>query len=738
MKSLKPAWLGLATVSVVLPGVSSAQERTAESAVLEEVVVTANRRAQSLQDVPLSVTAFSAEKLKDLRIVSTIDIAQFTPGLTFAATAGEGQKTNVVMRGVGTATASEILEGNVAMYMDDVYMSSTSGLTSDLYDVERVEVLRGPQGTLYGNTVTGGLIHYISRLPSQQFNAYTNVELGNYGQKRFEAAVGGGVSENLSVRLAGIWNQYDAYIENTIGTDRNAAKAGGARLQALWTPSDSVSILLRGRFSDNNPNTGPSFKPRVAYLNPATGLGEPVPATLNFFNRCAGCDAAGNPNSISSGSIWTISANQPGDLDVRREGYGVKADFKIGSATLTSITDWEKVDKFYLEDSDAAPLKTVDQFSDTVAEQFQQELRLSGSADSLIWNLGAFYLEREVTSLFAVDFRGSNGAFPTWRSDGNTKRKSENKSAYGQVELPFAGNWSAVAGLRYYEETADDNILNTRLLANGTRTTVANPTATTSFSNWAGKVGLEYRPRAGTLLYGTYSKGVRPGAFQNPGVVPAGVSPLVKEEQLGAFEIGLKTDFDGAPVRLNASAYYYDYKDMQTRAFLGTQSFTFNKDAKVKGVDLEVQAKPTDGLDLFLTLGWLDGTVPDMPRRGLTGVRDTELPNAPKITASAQGRYTWQLGSGAEFFSLLSASHRSAAFSEVENNPVQRVPGYTLVNARAGYRAPGGGWEAGAYVNNVFEEEYFTFIGFVTSIGIAQQFPGRPRWMGVYVNVNFD
>jgi iron complex outermembrane receptor protein len=738
MKSVKPLWLGVAALSVVLPGVASAQDRKGDSAALEEVVVTANRREQSLQDVPLSVTAFSSEKIRDLRIVSTVDIAQFTPGLTFAATAGEGQKTNVVMRGVGTATASETLEGNVGMYMDDVYISSTSGLTSDLYDVDRVEVLRGPQGTLYGNTVTGGLIHYISRLPSQQFSGYTNLEFGNYGQARLEAALGGGVSETLSVRLSGIWNQYDAYIDNTIGTDRNAAKAGGARLQALWTPSESVSILLRGRYSENNPNKGPSFKPRVAYLNPATGLGEPLPATLNFFGTCAGCDAAGNPNSISGGDLWTISANQPGDLEVRRTGYGVKADFKIGSMSLTSITDWETVDKFYLEDSDAAPLKTVDQFSDTSADQFQQEFRLSGSTDSLVWNLGAFYLERDVTSLFAVNFLGSNGMFPGWRSDGDTTRESENKSAYGQVEWSFSGNWSAVAGLRYYDESSDDAIVNSRLFANGTRTVVSTPTASSSFSNWSGKVGLEYRPRAGTLFYGTYSKGVRPGAFQNPGVVPAGVSPLVKEEQLGALEVGLKTDFDGAPVRLNAAAYYYDYKDMQTRAFLGTQSFTFNKDAKVKGIDLELQAKPTDALDLFLTLGWLDGKVPDMPFRGLTGVRDTELPNAPEITASAQGRYTWTLGSGAEVFSLLSASHRSDTYSEVENNPVQRVPSYTLVNARAGYRAPGGRWEAGAYVNNVFEEEYFTFVGFVTSIGIAQQFPGRPRWMGVYVNVNFD
>ena len=716
---------------------AAAEAAAASAAGLQEVVVTANRREQNLQDVAATVQAFSAESLKDLRVVSTVDIAQFTPGVVFATTAGEGQKTNIVMRGVGLNSSSEVIEGNVGMYMDDVYISSTSGLTSDIFDVQRVEVLKGPQGTLYGNTVTGGLIHFISREATQEFDAYTNAEFGAYNSRRLEAAIGGGVSDTVAVRFSGTYNVNDGYIKNSLGKDRNPTDAYGGRLQLRWTPSDAVDVTLRGRYSKNDPNTGPSFKPQVAFLNPATGLGEPLPIDRNFFNTCAGCDAGGNPNSISSGSIWEIAANQDGALSVERTGYGAKAVFDLGGTTLTSITDWENVDKFYQEDSDAAPRTTVGQFSDTQADQFQQELRLTGGGESLVWNLGAFYMKRDVESLFAVEFRGSNGVFPPWRSDGFTVRKSKNKSLYGQLEWAFAPTVSLVVGGRYFEETADDNILNTRLLLNGTRTTVTNPIASTKFNDWTGKVGLEWRPTEGRLVYANVSRGVRPGSFQNPGTIPAGISAVVRAEVLDAYELGIKTDLDDVPVRLNASAFYYNYADMQTRAFLGTASYIQNVDSKVKGVELELQAKPAAAVDLSVNAAWTDGTVIDVPRRGLPGVRDTRSPNSPRFMVSGQAKYTGNLASGASWFGLVTGSYRTDSFAEIENNPVQRVPGYSVVNLRAGYRSAADNWEAGAYVNNAFDKEYFNFVGFVTSIGIAQQFPGRPRWYGVYFNYDF-
>ena len=177
--------------------------------------------------------------------------------------------------------------------------------------------------------------------------------------------------------------------------------------------------------------------------------------------------------------------------------------------------------------------------------------------------------------------------------------------------------------------------------------------------------------------------------------------------------------------------------DMQTRAFLGLSSFNLNVNAEVYGIDAEISARPIDGLNLSANLGYLHGRVKDVPRRGLGTVRDTELPNAPSFSASAQARYEWSVGSGGNMFVLLAGSYRTHTYAEIENNPVQRVEGYFLADGRVGFTTKGGRLEVGASANNIFNKQYFTFIGAVSSIGIAQQFPGRPRGLGVYANIKY-
>lgn len=727
---------GLAT------GTYAQQSSEGSGSGIQTVEVTAQRRTQSLQEVPASVSAISAGRLDDMRIIGTQDIQLITPNLTFATSAGEGHKANVVIRGVGLNSSSNLREANVGMYIDDVYLANTSGLTSALFDMERVEVLRGPQGTLYGNTVTGGLIHYISRKPTRTFEGFAAVDLGSYNTRRIEAAVGGALGAGAAGRLSAVVDQHDGFVHNSLGSARNARDDKAVRAQVLVEPSKGVSLLFKAYASDNTPSAGPAWKPRVAFLNPATGLGEAV-----ADGPCpAGCDSARNPVSIADGSIWSIASSGPSELRVKRSGGGLKAEFELGFATLTSVTDVSKVIKHYVEDSSGAPGQSTYFNTDVNARQLQQEFRLSGNSGGVVWNAGLFYLKRNDIDVGGVDFTPAigKGFFPAslnFKTLTENRLKSTSVSLYGQAEFPLTQNLTAVAGLRAYRQ--DEDTRNTpKLLRVATGVVDVSPdiVASVRSDDPSGKIGLNWKLDKRTLVYGSLSRGARPGYAQNS-TNPAAPA-LVKPELLTAAEFGIKKDFVDVPVRLNASLYFYDYKQMQTNAFLGTASFQLNKDATVTGGEIELIAKPSASLELSGNLGLVDGKVKDVQWRLPNATtqptyRDTELPNAPKVSASMQAKYSWEMAGG-NAFALVNQSYRSATYGELENNPVQRVPAYSLTNVRFGYSPASGKWQAGLYVNNVFNKEYFTYIGFVSSIRIAQQFPGRPRWTGAYFNYSFD
>lgn len=724
------------------------------SAELEEVVVTAQRRAQSLQEVPVSVTAFSSDRLRQLGAITSTDIAMFTPGMSLATTAGEGNKLNVVIRGVGLSSANEEIEGNVAIYQDEVYIGNRSGLNFNLFDVERVEVLRGPQGTHYGNTTTGGLVHYISRKPTDEFEGYVNAQYGEENSARVAGAVSGPLAEGLSARVSGVWNSHDGYFKNTINKNNNKLESGAVRGQVSWDVTPDLNVLVSAQWGENDPGVGPAFKPRVAYINPATGLGEVLPSGLNRFGVCPGCDSGGNSYSTDEqGDYLTRSAEIRGDLRVERKGLGAVITWDIGDATLTSVTNFTYVDKDYAEDADGGPGITLEQFTITDSNQFVQELRLVGETEMLDWSVGAFYYTNDTKSNFGIDFRPgaiAGNPFPPWKQDTYTYSDKTNWSVFGDFSYHVTDSFSLYGGLRYFEEEQERSGFRDRLFTFGLMLNDRVHESEITFDDVTGRVGLQWDIDEEKMAYITVSRGVRPGLLDSERIVRMQLFPLLGEEKLMSYEIGYKADIPEYALRFNASAYYYDYQDRHTRAFEGFNSFLFNVDANVLGLDLEVISNPTDNLELTIAAGFMDGTVENLEYGGdanpasptfnpLAGTtRDTELPNAPDLTLSGLARYTWPLGNGANISLVVSGSYRSSSYSEAQNNPVQKIPSYTVVNSRLAYTSPDGRWSAGAYVNNIFDEEYISFVGFVTSIGVAQQFVGRPRFAGAFINYNFN
>jgi len=724
---------------------------------LEEIVVTAQKREQNLQDVGISVTAFSSNKIKQLGLVSSTDIAHFTPGMSIVNTAGEGNKTNTVIRGVGLSASGEEIEGNVAIYQDEVYIGNRSGLTFDLFDIERIEVLRGPQGTLYGNTSTGGLVHYISKKPTDEFEANISTQYGEFDHFRVEAAVSGSFSDSVRGRLSGLWNSHNGYFENDgpAQNDQNSVEAAAIRGQLEIDFSDSANVLFSARWSENDPDAGPAQKPLIGYLNPATGLGEELPADLDFFGTCAGCDTGGNKyTNKEQNDLLVRSTDIEGALRVERKGVGAIVNWDIGGVTVTSITDYIEIEKDYAEDGDGGLGVTLEQFTITKAEQFLQEIRVNGgSEDSFLWNVGAFYYTNDTDSNFAIDFLpgfGAGNPFPPWLQQTFTISEKTNWSVFANTEFRLSDSVTLIAGLRYFEEDQDREgyRLRNSFIPPFDGAIDREHESNVKFDNWAGKVELDWHLEDGGLLYASISRGVRPGLLDSEREVRGQLFPFLDEEELTAYEIGYKADIMDS-VRLNTAIYYYDYKDRQTRAFEGFESFLFNVDSEVYGLDVELTAQVTDRIQFSLNAGFLEGTIKDLvlggdldstsptfnPRAGTT--RDTDLPNAPDTQISASVNYTLPFDDGASLDFVFSGSYRSDTDSEAQNNPVQAIDSYSLFNTRITYFSASEKWEAGVYLNNMFDEEYVTFVGFVTSVGVAQQFIGRPRWGGVFFNYNW-
>jgi iron complex outermembrane receptor protein len=627
---------------------------------------------------------------------------------------------------------------NVSVYQDEVYIASTSGITFGMFDMDRIEVLRGPQGTLFGRNSTGGLVQFVSKRPTEDFEGILKLDVGSYGTVRMEGALSGPLGDSWSGRLSVLSDRNSGWMENTTGPENNKTRAYGVRAQDLWEPTDGAEVLFRAHWGENNPNVGAVSDPVPGYVNPATGLAEVIPPGVNAWGTCPGCDRAGNLHN--DGDPFKGARNDCGDLFVARYGGGVTVSWDLGIATLASITDYMTVNKDYREDSDGGPTQGLSQFSLTDMDQFQQELRLSGSSDSVDWVAGIFYFDVKGDSQFAIDFVKST-IFPansTFVQSGFAKSHRESWAAFGQLEYRFADRWAVTGGLRYYEERqpfetvyARDSVAGVRTVLQTFNRATSGELANQKYDGVGIKAQLDYRPSDDALWYLSFNRGVRPGFYQAGAfaINPVTLTPY-KDETLDAYELGSKLDLAGGRLRLNTAAWYYDYKDMQTRTFQGFASATFNVDAELYGLDVELTLKPSELLELGLSASVIEGKAKNIqfdagPNRGRA--RDVDVPMAPPSSANAYVKLQKTLGGGGTASALVNANYRAAYFTDIQNYPLQKNPASTVANLRFGYTAPSGAWTGGVYVNNVLDEEYTQFIGYVGAVGNAARFMGRPR-----------
>ena len=744
-------------ISLVIIAGSAPLIAQESASVLEEVIVTAQKREQSLQDVGVAVTAFTGEQISEFGFTASTEVVNMTPSLNYTVPNGESSQINFFLRGVGLNDFADANENPVAVYMDNIYRPAIGGLSFQLFDVERVEVLRGPQSALFGRNTNGGLVHFLSRRPTEELDGYVSLSLGSHSETRFEGALGGGNSE-VSARVSAAMHKHDGFTENRAGPDYNETDAVGFRGQLQFTPSENFDALVNAYYSDNDAAVG-AWQHQATTFNAG---GDSVPLGASEQSMVVDCNADGMLDAgdmrpapgtdcfgyrDTDGDVYAGEFDRDGRVEVETSGVSLTLNWDLGLGVLTSITGFQTVERLQSEDTDAGPYPLLQPTFTAETDTVTQELRIAGETEGLRWLAGLYYFDNEVNGAYDLDLTTLDFVY----FDADFNQTTESTAIFGQVEYDLNPQWTLIAGARFASEEKELDYVN-RDTAGFFTGVIGLPTnvafdfdqnsvgglAKHDEDGFSGKLELDWRPNDDLLIYGSLSRGVKSAGF-NVGFLDGNfifASNTVETipygpEELTSLEVGFKSTFAGGRARLNGSAFTYDYADFQTFRFELLNQVIFNSDASVQGLELELQSTPAAGWDVSLGLAVLDATAEDIPTPGGDAVRDRSMVAAPEVSITAMMRYEWPLMNGA-LSAMFWGNWQSSMFFDIQNVPVSEQDSFSIGNFRLAYLSADERWEVAAFVHNIADEEYkrYTF-DFTGTFGFNQVAYGKPRWAGV-------
>jgi iron complex outermembrane recepter protein len=702
---------------------------------LEDIVVTAQRRSESLQDVPIAVTAVTSAKLDALGIQSTEDLQQLTPGLTVPDMSGYFEPH---IRGVGTSSNGPGIENPVAVYVDGVYIANTPSAFLSLNNIDRVEVDKGPQGTLFGRNATGGLIQIMTRDPQQTPHLDADVSYGNYEDVISRVYATSGLTNDLSADVAARYEyQGDGFGHNFFdGSEVGTLPHDLAiRSKFLFEPSAATQVRLSLDYED-----------RASTRN-IFHLGTQYAATFNS-------PAFGGP--YSQGGPYDVDNNQRWDTTLQGGGAALQINQDLGAVALESITAYRKSVFGFATDLDFTPLPILATFAEQGDVQASQEFRISGNnTDKLKWTGGLYYFyAKDGYNNFAVHF-GATPASPipgVPLTAGTVNDQITNSAAgYGQASYEVVENTNLTLGGRYtYERRSVDGATTT--LVDGTPVGVTPypppgmgiPTSI-SFDNFSYRIALDHKFSTNVLGYVSYNTGFKSGGYN----LIAATNPPYKPEDIKATEVGVKSELFDRRLRLNVSAYNYLYDNIQVGQFLEDAEVIVNgAKAKMYGADLDAELAVIAGLTLNGGFSYIhdrflqypdaafivpvDGCVPATGGVCPGSAAGKKLPYTPTTTFNLGGDYKWELPNGA--ITVNANYFRSASFyGAADNVAIQNA--YSLVNASVKWSDRDDRLSLGVYGRNLGNTTYATSLteaspGEVISLG-------TPRMYGVTIGYKY-
>lgn len=695
-----------------------AQEATpaqADETRLDEVVVTARRRAESLQEVPVAVSAFSEERLSDLQADDISGIQYSVPNLYLDK--GDGANAVVYLRGVGQNDSLAFADPGVGIYVDDVFIARSQAAFLELFDVDRVEVLRGPQGTLYGRNTIGGAVKFVSSPPPSAPDAYLEAGIGNYDARVLKGRLGGPLIDGvLNGKIAFAWSEREGFAENTIdGQDDGDQNSLAGRIALDWTPTDRLQILFSADAKRDRPDTSRSPVRETALTGALTD------GTLVTF------PAATDP--------YQVDVNANGLSNLTGYGASVTVRYDVSDAvTLESITAYRELDFDLNLDTDGSPLPILDILLLQDQSQLSQEFRASYDAGGrFTGTAGLYYFKDDDTSFSGVDNGGATiFGFPVTlfgfqtSSLADTRQETESWAVFADVSYDLTERLSVGAGVRYTTEEKSSTrrfenffdptvsvIDNTPPFLAGQGVAGTPITGDADFDAFTPRVSLSYTPNDDMLLYASASRGFKSGGFDGRATNDFAFEPF-RPEFVWSYEAGAKiTGMEGRLV-FNAAYFYNDYTDIQVTSFgsdpvtgVFVSLFTNAAAATIQGLEFELAARPTDQLSINASLGLLDAQYDefDILVGGVaTDVSDRALVNSPEVNASLAATWEQPLDNGLTLVLHGDAGYRSEIATEITDSPVLRQEAYTLVNAFAALRSTDGVWEVRAGVQNATDE----------------------------------
>lgn len=690
---------------------------------ITEIVVTATKMgATNLQDTPIAITAFTADSLDKTGMSDIRDLAGSTPNLVVAQ---NGPFSQIYIRGIGSNNVFAGSDPSSTLHVDGVYVARPAAVFTNFLDVERIEILRGPQGTLYGRNSLGGTVNVISRLPDNDFRAKFQTTIGNYDLVRGEGYVSGPIVEDkLAVSVSAMASKRDGYFENIVasGNDRGSEDTWSTRLQIRATPTDALDMILRADYLKDE------------------GIYASNQALLTEFRPVAAGPADPVTGSIL-GDWHKVALDSPSTLDRSIRGLSGEISYRISEAlTIKSLTAYRKSELDAVGDSDATGVHRQETTQREFQDQLSEELNFSGTLGRLNYVAGLYYFDEHIDTFAAVTaFNLDRETSPSPTVD------TKAWAGYAQGSYELSERFTATVGVRYTDEKKDfDQFMNVYTLSTG----VPLPSFPRRYLNeghykaWTPKFGLEFRAAEDVMLYASATRGFKSGGYNFSSVnAIQGFEP----EMLWSYEIGFKSELADRRVRLNGSAFYYDYTDLQVQSFLipGVIDITNASNATVEGLELEFLARPIQGLDIGASLTYLDATYEDYPQAPIPGTAPAltfdasgnYLNSSPKWSYMLFGQYEAQLGNLGTLFVRGEYGWKDRQYFTVVNDDLHTMAGYDLINASIGYTSRDGHWQLLVYGRNLGDTQYLVSTGSFTAAPAGT--PGDPRNYGVRLSYSY-
>lgn len=742
-KSIHNLLTGSALVlSLGIGGTAMAQQSNSEATADEQnqggvnvIVVTAQKRAQNLQDVPVSVTAFDDKMIAEAGFTNSLSIGDQVPNLEIKTFGGV---PNIFIRGVGNNDFNSSSIGPISVYRDDVVVASTGSQIFSLFDLERIEVVRGPQGTLFGKNTTGGAVQFFSKLPGDEFEGNARVGYGRYSLFEGEVAASLPITDNFSVRIAGLVRKRDGEKRNLFNnTDAINVDEAAARAIFRLRPGPDTDLRLtvgggrdRSDYLENKP---------VGTINGGDLFGYTDPFPNN--------DRALNFNGPSRNFSDNVFVN-----------FVAQHDF--GDWSIRSLTGYDKSEVDNAVDVDGGPFRIDEIVFLTDAEQFTQELQLSYDDGTLNAIAGLYYFYEDFGARSNADLVGeltfAQGALPLITQ---ATRKNNAYAVFGQATYAVMPELRFTAGARYtidkvratHQADLIPGFFDMNIPNGAPVPLVPFANLRDTYKSFSWRLGVDYDVTDDVLAYFSVDKGFKAGGFNIGIITSLAERTQVDPETLISYEVGLKSTLFDRNLRFNLSAFYYDYKDLQvlsvnTQAGSAVPTLGLDNaaDATIKGVEVETFATPTDWLDLGLNFGILDAKFKNYLSGAIDPVtgqpRDfsgNRMPGAPKFTLSANAQVTVPAG---RFETRWRAEYNFTGkkfYNNAEDQLVSSGEGYGLLNLRISLVDPDNDWELAFWGKNVTDKAHIVDATDLRGFGLVPRYFGEGATYGGELRITF-